>query len=165
MPAPRDKGDWLALALGGVTLAAVIAGFFIVGGPGRARDLKLDARRLEALTQTAAALGCYRRGIGPLPESITDARAAFDRAGSAARLADGCAGAEWVDDPVTGTPFEIERAGVDGARLCADFLRPAVKNEALQTYWLVPGLIDTGVPRPDAGRFCYPVNLAATPEN
>jgi hypothetical protein len=56
MTSRRDLGPVLAIAGGGVVVAAVIVGFVAVGGPGDARDQRLDnltMLKIEALADSA----------------------------------------------------------------------------------------------------------------
>ncbi len=161
---PSESGDWLAVALVGVSVAAIVAGLAIIGGPGKARQVQQDSVRLQALIETAGALNCYSRGVGALPEGVEIIRAAIADPGSPARLADGCNNAEWRDDPITGAAFEIHPIDDQHAQICADFAQPA-KGEG----WGVAigwrnQYIDSATPRPEAGRFCYTVNLVASPD-
>ena len=161
---PRESGDWLAVALAGVAMAAIVAGLAIIGGPGQARDVQQDEARLRALEETAMALNCYRRGIGPLPENMQGVRSAIGDSGSAARLAEGCRNARWQDDPISGEAFEIVRVDERQAQICAVFARPGNRQPSRAYYGAGADYIDLAAPRPEAGRFCYTVNLVASPD-
>tara|TARA_R110001606_G_scaffold1450_3_gene5427 strand:+ start:1684 stop:2178 length:495 start_codon:yes stop_codon:yes gene_type:complete len=160
---PRSAGDWLAVALASVASASVIAGFVIIGGPGKARDIQQDDARLQAVVSTAEALNCYSRGVGPLPVDLQLAREAIANPGSPARLADGCSNVDWKDDPITGEPFEIHPVDSQHAEICAIFARAG--DGAAQGYYYGSGAayINAETPRPEAGLFCYTVNLTAEP--
>ena len=160
---PSSAGDWLAVSLAGVASASVIAGFAIIGGPGKARDIQRDDARLQAIVSTAEALNCYSRGIGPLPDDLETARQVIADSGSAARLAEGCSNAEWKDDPITGEPFEIRPLDNQHADICAVFARAG--DGAPQGYYFGTGAayINAETARPDPGPFCYTVNLTAEP--
>jgi hypothetical protein len=161
---PRESGDWLAVALVGVAVAAIVAGLAIIGGPGKARGVQQDEARLQALAETAMALNCYRRGIGPLPENMQGVRSAIGDSGSAARLAEGCRNARWQDDPISGEAFEIVRVDERQAQICAVFARPGSGQPGRSYYGFGADYIDLATPRPEAGRFCYTVNLVASPD-
>jgi hypothetical protein len=160
---PRSAGDWLAVALAGVASASVIAGLVIIGGPSKARDLQQDDARLQAVISTAEALNCYSRGVGPLPENLQVAREIMDDPGSPARLADGCSNADWKDDPITGAPFDIRPVDAQHAEICAVFTQPGFQSERGFYLGYTPGYIDSATPRPEAGLFCYTVNLTTEP--
>ena len=161
---PSSAGDWLALALAGVASASVIAGFAIIGGPGKARDMQQDDVRLQALLETAEGLNCFSRGVGPLPEDMDTVRLAIADSGSQARLAAGCSNADWKDDPITGAPFEIHPIDEQHAQICAVFARPGSGQER-GFYLAIPAsYVDYATPRPKAGLFCYTVNLVASPD-
>jgi hypothetical protein len=159
MKGPSSAGDWLAIALVGLASASVIAGFVIIGGPGKARQVQQDDARLRALTQTAEGLNCYARGAGALPGDMTDVRAAIEDPGSPARLAEGCSNASWADDPITGEAFEVVPVDATKAQICAVFARPAAGYDA----YMGDQYVDSATARPEAGRFCYTVNLTASP--
>ena len=161
---PRESGDWLAVALAGVAMAAIVAGLAIIGGPGKAREVQQDGVRLQALIETAGALNCYRRGVGPLPEDMDTVRVAIADPGSQARLAAGCSNAEWKDDPITGAPFEIHPVDDKHAEICAVFARPGSGQERGFYLGVPAAYVDYATPRPEAGRFCYTVNLVASPD-
>jgi hypothetical protein len=160
---PRSAGDWLAVALASVASASVIAGFVIIGGPGKARDIQQDDARLQAVVSTAEALNCYSRGVGPLPADLQIARQALAEPGSPARLAQGCSNVDWKDDPISGEPFEIHPVDDQHAEICAVFARAG--DGAPQGYYYGSGAtyINAETLRPEAGQFCYTVNLTAEP--
>jgi hypothetical protein len=159
---PRSAGDWLAVALASVASASVIAGLAITGGPGKARDIQQDDARVEAVASTAEALNCYSRGVGPLPDDLKIVRQTIAEPGSPARLADGCGNADWKDDPITGEPFEVRPVDTQHAEICAVFAR-AGDGTARGYYGYGATYINAETARPEAGQFCYTVNLTAEP--
>ncbi|KDA03349.1 hypothetical protein [Hyphomonas oceanitis] len=160
---PRSAGDWLAVALAGVASASVIAGLVIIGGPSKARDIQRDDMRLQAVVSTAEALNCYSRGIGPLPGDMQVARRAIAEPGSPARLAQGCSNVDWKDDPISGEPFEIRPVDTKQAEICAVFARPGDGDAQSYYYGYGAAYINAETTRPEAGQFCYTVNLTAEP--
>ena len=161
---PSESGDWLAVALVGISVAAIVAGLAIIGGPGKAREVQRDQIRLNALVGTAEALNCYSRGVGSLPEDLQVVRVAIADSGSPARLAKGCNNAAWKDDPVTGAPFDILPIDDQHAQICAVFERPTKDEPRYHGIGWHGPYIDSATPRPEAGRFCYTVNLVASPD-
>ncbi|MFT5774580.1 hypothetical protein [Hyphomonas sp.] len=159
---PRESGDWLAVALVGVAVAAIVAGLAIIGGPEQAREVQQDEARLQALAETALALNCYRRGTGPLPDDMQSVRSAIGDSGSAARLATGCRNARWRDDPISGEAFEIVRVDDLQAQICAVFARSGSRDYGRSYVEMGDYYIDSATPRPEAGRSCYTVNLVAS---
>lgn len=160
---PSSAGDWLAVALAGVASVSVIAGFAVIGGPGKARDIQQDEARLQAVVSTAEALNCYSRGVGPLPDDLQTARQAIADPGSPARLAQACSNADWKDDPITGEPFEIHPVDTQHAEICAVFAQPG--TDTTKGFYFGYGVtyINAETARPEAGQFCYTVNLTAEP--
>lgn len=126
--------------------------------------MQQDEARLQALADTALALNCYRRGTGPLPDDMQSVRAAIDDSGSAARLAAGCRNARWQDDPISGEAFEIVRVDEQQAQICAAFARSGNRQPGRAYSGVGADYIDLAAPRPEAGRFCYTVNLVASPD-
>ena len=101
------------LFLGGavaVVLAALLAGFAVVGGPGHARAESRDQTRLADLRHLADALICE-----------TAEQAAFSRA---------CRSTEQsLHDPLTGAAYEVAR-GAESLAVCATFEVPQEKTVA-----------------------------------
>ncbi|WP_430402753.1 hypothetical protein [Hyphomonas sp.] len=160
---PREAGDWLAVALVTVVVASIAAGLVIIGGPAKARQEQQDSMRLQALAETAMALNCYNRGVGTLPDDMSPVRAAIEDAGSDARLAPGCRNVNWRDDPVSGEAFEIITVDDRHAEICAVFARPGRGDTGIPYYGLGVDHINSSAPRPEPGRFCYTVDIAASP--
>jgi hypothetical protein len=161
---PREAGDWLAVALVGIVVSSIAAGLIIIGGPTKARQENQDAIRLQALAETAMALNCYNRGVGALPDDMSLVRAAIEDAGSDARLAPGCRNASWRSDPISGEAFEIIRDDRRHAEICADFARAGSGETGMRYYGIGADYINSSALRAQPGRFCYTVDLAASPD-
>jgi hypothetical protein len=101
-----STGRLLLAAFVALALAAVIAGFLVIGSPARQRQLALDEKRVEHLRQIAGAVDLYWQRHERLPASLDE-------------LAN-----EWIAqlrDPETGAPYRYEVAGDERYRLCAVF--------------------------------------------
>ena len=160
----REPGDWLAGALVIVVVASIIAGLVVIGGPTKARQEQADGLRMQALAETAMALNCYNRGVGALPGDMTLVRTAIADAGSDARLASGCRNAVWRDDPISGEAFEIVPGDGHVGQVCAVFERPSRGDTGMRYYGQGADYINSAAPRTEAGRFCYSVDLATSPD-
>lgn len=72
-PSKRNLGPVLALTGAGIAIAAVIAGFIAVGGPGQARDERLDLFTEGHLFTTVEVLHCAFESSGGIPASFQEA--------------------------------------------------------------------------------------------
>lgn len=63
----RNVGPVLALTGAGIALAAIIAGFIIVGGPGNARDRRLDELTSQRISQIVGVVQCAFEATGVAP--------------------------------------------------------------------------------------------------
>lgn len=70
MTGKRDLGPILALAGGGIAIAAVIAGFIITGGPGDARERRLDELTTGRVTDVFNVIQCAYNGTGAAPSTF-----------------------------------------------------------------------------------------------
>ncbi|MBU4567711.1 MAG: hypothetical protein KJ833_01970 [Alphaproteobacteria bacterium] len=155
-----DRHTLLAGTLGAVILAAIIAGISITGGPGKARKLKEDALRLDAVSDAARALACYFQAKGDIPEdmSIVDAELAI--ANADVHTPENCWDSKGATDPVSGEPFGLRREGGTVTHICAVF---ATGNSGDNGYHhlvtrAVPSLYE---PRKSGGEHCFGINLNA----
>ncbi|OYX51371.1 MAG: hypothetical protein B7Y90_01745 [Alphaproteobacteria bacterium 32-64-14] len=58
MTRSRDLGPVLAIAGAAVAVAAIIAGFIVVGGPGNARDIRLDEQTSQHMLEIVRVAQC-----------------------------------------------------------------------------------------------------------
>jgi len=113
----RGSVRWFGAGVAAVVILSLAAGFWSIGGPGQARRDRVDALRLDDLTQIAEVLQCNRQngGAGPLPETLT-----LDS------LTGHCPGwsnltGETLVDPLTGAPYAYHRLGETRFEICAGF--------------------------------------------
>jgi hypothetical protein len=162
MSQKRDLGPVLALVGGGIAIAAIIAGFMITGGPGDARDRRLDEMTTQRLYTVATMVNCAFVMDGAAPPDMGAAR---EGAFNAMRTQpDRIACARFT--PNSEMPgADYTRIDDTTIRLCADFLRPytaALDGQAefySPDYMAFPELRAT---RP-AGRHCYDIELTRPP--
>ena len=76
MTRQRNLGPVLALAGGGIALAAAIAGFVVVGGPGDARARRMDEMTFNRVNNVLLAVQCAFDATGAAPASLDEARKA-----------------------------------------------------------------------------------------
>lgn len=130
----RPPRGAFAVALGVLALIAVIAGLSVIGSPDRARDQRLDARRVDDLRELARAIDLYWSREQRLPATL-DALLTLD--GEALGL----------DDPVTGRPYEYREVSLRRFELCAEFVDAEAETDD-QDFWRHP-----------SGRHCYAMTV------
>jgi hypothetical protein len=148
-----DLGGAIALLGAVAVVVAVIAGYVAIGGPGKARDLRLDAERLATLQTLAAGAQCAYGFTGRAPASIAQIRTDFlERRGAVETGV--CSGFSLPETQAATLAYRVD--GADHIVLCADFARPSPPAEEVTPTWSAPEL---AVPRPTAGRHCYRIRL------
>jgi hypothetical protein len=131
----RTPGFWLGGAAVVVVLAALVAGLFVIGGPGEARLERLDTERTEDLRRIEQAVDEVWRHADTLPPSLDSLRAAN-------RLAP-----DDLTDPTTGEPYDYRVLSDSTYELCATFDRAS--DDTPTTYsW-------TDIGNHGAGRHCF----------
>ncbi len=71
----RNLGPVLALTGAGIAVAAVIAGFILIGGPGQARDERLDEITSNRIWNLVNLVNCAFNATGTSPITVEAARA------------------------------------------------------------------------------------------
>lgn len=72
-PNQRNLGPVIALTGTGIAIAAVIAGFIAVGGPGDARERRLDGLTITRISQALTMVQCAFNATGAVPATLQDA--------------------------------------------------------------------------------------------
>jgi hypothetical protein len=127
-----------------VVLAAVAAGFWMIGSPGDARLRRLDSQRVEALVELTRAVDVFTRTHGDVPERS-----------SQLGEQEGISSSTTID-PETGDPYGYRKTGARAYELCARFAR--VSDTDTSVRW-----------RHGSGRWCFarispdPANLRSGP--
>ncbi len=131
MTSKRNLGPAIALTGAGIAVAAVIAGFVVVGGPGDARERRLDAMTIGRITDMMNIVQCAFNGTGVAPASFADALNATgwtdqNRSNVACRLGieSSYFAAADTDTPTTPGSATYKALGSDSVRVCANFRRP-----------------------------------------
>ena len=144
-----------------IIIAAIIGGLMMVGGPSKARDEKIDAKRLSNMQQTAHVISCYVDNETDVPQTSQPAKTAFTERTIFPQVSDkgrtNCASLKWETDPVTKEEFEFNRLGENSFELCAVFIRKsnARGGQYRSVYNRNRNVLDTTKPRENAGRHCY----------
>lgn len=97
----------------GIVVAAIIAGFFIVGSPKEERLRRFDERRVQDLQFLQSEIINYWLTKSRLPENVF-------------ALRDDIRGVAIPRDPQTGDEYRYEVKGSLTFSLCASFARPSV---------------------------------------
>jgi hypothetical protein len=160
MTSSRNLGPVLAIAGAAVVGAAVVAGFLVVGGPGDARNARLDEQTLAEVKQTAQHARCAFTLLGRVPDSMQEIRTAIEER---TRLyPEGMCRQTRSDEIGRAEPVEYERVDDTHIRLCADFRAPTrpVERERFYAYFPDGGFFpELDAPRPQAGRHCFELEM------
>lgn len=142
-----------------VIILTVIGGLMMVGSPMKARDLKLDAKRLNNMQSTARLISCYAdNNLDGLPDALERAKASIGDGRFYDPKLRRCQNLKWKTDPLSDADFEYKRLGEKSFELCGVFER---KQDSITTQnTAIYGsnnkvILDTTIPRAKAGRHCY----------
>ena len=156
MTSKPDPGVIVAIVSGVAVIAAIIAGLATVGGPGEARDQRLDDARYQAIGEIATAAQCVYSETDALPESVADART---------QVADLYFGARALEcgsvRPGLETMVSYDIAALDQINLCADFRRPSPTGDRQQFRVYFERFPELAAPRTEIGRRCYLIQIRA----
>lgn len=166
MTSKRNLGPVLALTGAGIAVAAVIAGFILVGGPGDARERRLDQMTMDRITAIFATIQCAYNATGAIPSTIDEARTTRALPPGPDVNAGLCGDSVVMETlkvaPQAAAPGEITYSRIDSnhVKICGNFRRPKLKEESIDYYrtplWAgYPQLSET---RP-AGVHCYDLEL------
>jgi hypothetical protein len=110
----RDRKYAVAAAI--AVLFGIGIGFYMLGSPGRQREIEADRRRVEALQ--AIANGIHARSDTPLPDTLQLSNLRRD--------------------PVTQAPYEYQKLDENRYLLCATFSTDnrADASQPYQQFWL-----------------------------
>ncbi len=172
MTSKRDLGPILAIAGAAIAVIAVVAGFIVIGGPGDARDKRIDHHRLSVVAEVARTAICAYAIAGEAPATIADA---YEITYGTTVLPDDdrCRGFS-RDFSWSAPAAEYRKLDASRVEICQTFLRadsaPAQINDPLYPDVYYPegpfGMRELAVARASAGRHCYEIKLAppsATP--
>lgn len=168
MTSKRNLGPILAAAGGVLAVAAVVTGFIVVGGPGDARDRRLDEITQSRINNVVVVVQCAFNATGEAPMTLAAAKATPRPTGTdnAYPL---CQGNE-IDgfevgqglQPAGPGDITYERTGPMRINVCGNFRVPLEKGESgyyAGMGYIYPQLEDA---RP-RGVHCYAIDLAEAP--
>lgn len=110
MPRGPIRKGWATAAIVALSVAAIVAGLALTGGPGTARKQNRDRDREQDLMALAAFVDCLATEANELPARIEPTRQCDRRL----RMA----------DPQTGAAYRYRVVDPGHYRLCADFELP-----------------------------------------
>jgi hypothetical protein len=157
MTARRDLGPILALTGAGIALAAVIAGFIVTGGPGDARDKRLDGIVQSHVANLATMAACAYAVNGNVPASKEELEIAVERVPRDRVINIHCAMRDYPHTAETGVKYV--RVDDRTVQLCGTFRRPVKEQDWSRMNTDSPILLRA---RP-AGYFCYDLDLSSVP--
>ena len=149
-----------ALLLGGAAIAslgAVIAGFIAIGGPGKARNERIDRETRNTIIHLTDRAECVYQRTGSVPVSITGLTNDYDPS-NYQDVETECRyqtqTANNLNEVIARSGIEYERVDVSTVSFCADFLER--EPSPLVPYWR-PAFNE---PRTEAGGHCYEIDFA-----
>jgi hypothetical protein len=139
----RKMAERLGWAAGVVVVVTVLAGFFVIGSPNAAREIRLDHQRVNDLQNIQWQVVNYWQAKEVLPESL------------AALESDMLKGYVNPTDPETGALYEYTVTGDLAFDLCATFIRSSADLPPYAPEYSMPYLTKDENWDHDAGRVCF----------
>lgn len=166
MTSKRNLGPVLALTGAGIAVAAVIAGFILVGGPGDARERRLDSATMNRVYDAVTVAQCSLNITGAAPQSIEEAHKLTPPPTQEIPVPQPCGSNAPVHSQITtgeypaGLGDVVYRAmNTTEIRVCASFRRPFSEGDNREYYGQRFGPYhQLDEPHP-AGVHCYDVQL------
>ncbi len=156
MTSKPDLGVIVAVVSGLAVIAAIIAGLVAVGGPGQARDQRLDDAHYQAIGAVATAAQCVFVETGALPGTIEEVRSAVADLSFGEREFECAALPAGVDAMVS---YEV--AGPDQLNLCSEFRRPTPVQNRRNFQVYADRFPELAAERTEIGRRCYLLQIRA----
>lgn len=112
-----SRAHMVGYAAGALALLTIIAGFFIVGTPQHARQMRLDSQRVDDLQSIQSQIVMFWRTKQALPAQLPD-------------LNDSVSVYSVPSDPQTGASYEYQATGAQTFRLCATFTTQSLERSS-----------------------------------
>lgn len=165
-PNQRNLGPVLALTGAGIAIAAVIAGFIAVGGPGDARERRLDGITMNRISAALSVVQCAFNATGAVPATIEEAantRAKLPTPQSPPPLCkETSSPANDIiksNQPAVPGDVSYQPTGGAGVSLCGNFRRPHTAEDRQAGYYPM----NSAYPQLDeahpAGIHCFNIEL------
>ena len=112
---------WAVIITSTLVVGSILVGLYIAGSPSEQRLIRLDKKRVSALSGLATSVTVYRQRNDRMPENLEV-------------LVDGQLLNILPLDPETAEPYSFQVTENGGYRLCAEFSRPSVKQRE-NNFW------------------------------
>lgn len=133
-------------------LAAIGGGLYLIGSPGKARDLNFDRQRLSHLQQIANQLDNYASINKRMPESLEELKKSRN------------AFVDSIGDPETQAPYEFAKFTGTTYELCATFTYNSEDAKDGPRHYSPYGYGESDFWNHEAGRKCYQLSTNRTDE-
>lgn len=160
-----NLGPVLAMAGAGIAVAAVIAGFILVGGPGDARERRLDGATMNRIYDVVSVAQCALGVTGAAPTSIEDARELRPAPTKETPVPLPCGGDASVHSQITtgespAAPGDVVYRAVDATHVhvCGNFRRSFSTSDREEIYRPLSAYPQLNEAH-SAGIHCYDIEL------
>jgi len=169
MTSKRNLDPIIALTGAGIAAAAIIAGFVAVGGPGDARDRRLDQMTLNRVSQVVDIAQCAFNATGATSATIEAARQVRSTIINPGVPAPLCGGDLQPDSRITtgdnpATPGDVTYRATDAThiKVCANFRSNVADHDLANSYvplaYVYPQLVESH----PSGIHCFDIGLIKT---
>lgn len=165
MPASRDLGPAFAIAGTAIAVIAVVAGFIIVGGPGHARDERLDELTAQKVGQVVSVAQCALDASGTAPvdyKAATQTRSA-PVPGAPPAMCGANNGMQVTvgagEAPAKPGDITYQQTSPTQIKVCANYHAAQVQNDGRRIYSPFSDIYPTLSEGHAAGVHCYVVDL------
>jgi hypothetical protein len=161
----RDFGAILAVTAAGVAGIAVITGFIIVGGPGHARDERLDQLTSQKIGQVVGVAQCAfdASGVAPIDYQTAAQTRSAPAPGMPPALCDAAGGMQIKvgtgNAPASPGDVTYGETGPTQIKVCANFLAPQSQNDGAQVFLPYSDIYPALAEGHPAGVHCYVLDL------
>lgn len=154
---PNKLDAFLGWGAAVVIMASIIGGLLIIGGPMKAREQKIDNKRLSNMAMTARVISCYADQHNDLPETLELIKN-MQQKGNALHVGrPRCHNISWEVDPVTLMDFGYKRISKNSFEICGVFAQktPLQKLPRSMPFNQRRDVINLIEPREASGLYCY----------
>jgi len=168
-PNKRNLGPVIALTGAGIAVAAVIAGFIAVGGPGDARDQRLDQMSLNRVSQVIGIAQCAFNATGATSATIEEAQQVRSTVVNPGFPAPLCGGDLQPDNRITtgdtpAAPGDVTYRATDAThiKVCGNFRRSVADRDMANSYVPLADVYPQLVASHPSGVHCFDIGLVKT---
>lgn len=164
-----DLGPILAIAAAVVAGVAIITGFIIVGGPGDARDQRLDELTSQKVGQIVGVVQCAfdASSMAPIDYPAAAKTRSSPVPGMPPALCDGGGGMDIKvgagDAPAAPGDITYQDVGPTQIKICANFRTQQTKDRGAQIFQPYSDVYPALAEGHPAGNHCYDIELVKSP--